>query len=163
MQREADGTYGVELSMPIGNFELTAMRPLELAGGRQAVLMADPAKLALVSPGGDMPTLVELHSYESETREAALGDSVVGDFNHDGVRDVAAVDMAKAAIEILTSAPEGGFVRALRFQVFQGKRFAEAPDVFGEPREVLVADVTGDGIDDVVLLVHDRLIVYPGQ
>ena len=30
-----------------------------------------------------------------------------------------------------------------------------------EPREVLVADVTDDGRPDLVLLVHDRLLVYP--
>jgi len=28
---------------------------------------------------------------------------------------------------------------------------------------VLAGDVTGDGIDDIVLVVHDRVIVYPGQ
>jgi hypothetical protein len=58
---------------------------------------------------------------------------------------------------------DGEFARATRFQVFEGKRFSERPDQYGEPREVLVGDVTGDGIDDVALIVHDRLIIYPGQ
>jgi hypothetical protein len=64
---------------------------------------------------------------------------------------------------VLTTLPDGDLVRATRFSVFQGKRFASTPETRGEPREVLAGDVTGDGIDDVVLLVHDRLIVYPGQ
>ena len=33
----------------------------------------------------------------------------------------------------------------------------------GEPREVVVGDVTGDGLSDVVLLVHDRVLVYPQE
>jgi hypothetical protein len=30
-----------------------------------------------------------------------------------------------------------------------------------EPREVVVADVTGDGKKDLLLLVHDRVLIYP--
>lgn len=149
--------------MPVGDFDLSAMLALPLGKtGRTAVLLADAKKLALLVPHAEAPTLVEQHSYESDTKDAWLGDAVIGDVNHDGVRDVAAVDMGKAAIEILTTPPGGGFVKAMRFQVFQGKRFAErlTPAV---SREVLIGEVTGDGIDDIVLLVHDRLIVYPGQ
>lgn len=163
-KRREDQAYGVAQSMPVGDFDLSAMLSLPLGeAGRTAVLLADAKKLALLVPNAEAATLVEQHSYESDTKDAWLGDAVIGDVNHDGVRDVAAVDMGKAAIEILTTPPGGGFVRAMRFQVFQGKRFAEAPDSRGEPREVLIGEVTGDGIDDIVLLVHDRLIVYPGQ
>jgi hypothetical protein len=42
------------------------------------------------------------------------------------------------------------------YRLFQG----------GEPREfqpsmAIVADLTGDGADDVVLLCHDRVLLYP--
>ena len=33
----------------------------------------------------------------------------------------------------------------------------------GEPRAVHVADLTGDGYDDLLLIAHDRLLLYPGQ
>jgi hypothetical protein len=32
-----------------------------------------------------------------------------------------------------------------------------------EPREALVADVTGDGKNDLIILVHDRILVYPQE
>lgn len=164
LRRGEDRTFGVDRSFPVGNYALSAMQTLRFGpDGRPALLLADARRLAVFSPGEVAPTLVEQRSYESDAKEAWLGDAVPCDVNHDGVRDVAAVDMRKAAVEILTTAPDGSFVRAVRFQVFQGKRFTDDPDDYGEPREVLAGDVTGDGIDDLVLLVHDRLIVYPGQ
>ena len=30
-----------------------------------------------------------------------------------------------------------------------------------EPRELEVADVTGDGKNDLVTIIHDRIIIYP--
>lgn len=163
-QRDADGAaYRVVHSMPVGSFDLSAM--LTLPVGRDsahAVLLADDKKLAVLMPHEQTATLVEQRSYSSDTKDAWLADSVVGDLNHDGVRDVVVVDMAKAALEVLTTTPTG-FAKALRFQVFQGKRFADAPETYGEPRNVLIADVTGDNVDDIVLTVHDRVIVYPGQ
>jgi hypothetical protein len=51
---------------------------------------------------------------------------------------------------------------ALRFPVFEGRLF-ESERGGREPREVLVADVTGDQRDDIALLVHDRVIIYPQE
>lgn len=163
-KRREDGTYAAAQSMVAGTYELTAMRTL-LAGAdhKPTVLLADPLKLAVLRPAEKASTFVSLHAYESETRDAWLADTICCDVNHDGVRDLVVVDMGKAALEVLTTLPGGDFHKVLRFQVFEGKRFANAPDSRGEPREVVAGDVTGDGIDDLVLIVHDRVLVYPGE
>lgn len=163
-ERRDDGMYALAASMPVGDFDVAALDALPLGEQGEAVLLlADSEKLALLFPGQAAPTLVEQHSYETDVKGAWLADSVVGDLNHDGIHDVVAVDVRRANLEILTTQPDGELVRALRFQVFQGKRFSDEPDRGGDPREVLIGDVTGDRIDDLVLLAHDRLIVYPGQ
>jgi hypothetical protein len=38
---------------------------------------------------------------------------------------------------------------------------SEAADRGLQPREGLIVDVTGDGRADLLLLCHDRLLVYP--
>lgn len=156
-------TPAVARSMRVGSFDLRAMRAVPLAaGGRTALLMADARKLAVLVPGEGAVTLVEKHSYETDLKDVNPSDAVLGDLNRDGVRDVVLIDTAKAYLEILTTLPDGDLAKVMHFQVFQGKRFSEELERGGEPREVLVGDVTGDGTDDIVLIVHDRLIVYPG-
>ncbi len=161
--RRDDGTYATARTMPAGDYALTAMRYLPMADGSPALLVADAEKLALFFPGRVAPTLVEKHSYETSIKRGWLADAEIGDLNHDGVRDIVAVDIRKANLEILTTMPDGELVRVMHFQVFQGKRFSDQPERGGNPREVLVGDVTGDGSDDIVLIAHDRLIVYPSQ
>lgn len=164
LKRREDNTYGVSRTMPAGSFELTLMSPFPVGGsGRTTLLMAHLQGVALLLPDENAPTLVEQASFETNMKDAWLADAVVGDVNHDGVRDVMVVDLRKANIEILTTLPDGDLVSATRFQVFQGKRFRDEPDSGGQPREVLCGDVTGDKIDDIVLIAHDRLIIYPGQ
>lgn len=161
-RRRADGAYTVAETVPVGGFDVTAMVALRL-GESTGLIVADARRLALYAPGQAASGLIELATYETQVKGARLADAVPGDFNHDGVRDVALVDVGKAFIEIVTTLPSGGYARATRFQVFQGKRFSEAPTGQREPREMLAGDVTGDGVDDLVVLTHDRVIVYPSQ
>jgi hypothetical protein len=132
-------------------------------GGCEAVVLADVEKLSVFPAVEQREGLVEQDAYESTVKDAWLADAAVGDVNGDGVRDVVAVETRKATLEILTIRADGTLVKATAFQVFQGKRFRDEPDRGGELREVLVGDVTGDRIDDIVLIVHDRLIIYPGE
>jgi hypothetical protein len=163
MQRRPDGAYDVAREIDVGAFDVSALTTMDCGDDGTGVLLADPQQLALLQPDEAPWTLVEVQSYETDIKDAALADSVVGDLNHDGIQDVIAVDRSRAHLEILTTLPGGALAQAMYFQVFQGKRFSAEPERSGEPREVLVGDVTGDQIDDIVLLVHDRLIVYPGQ
>lgn len=159
-----DRTYAVTQTLPVGAFDLRTMAAAPLAaGGAPALLMSDPKKLVLIVPHQRGETLMERFAYETIIRDGFLQDSTVGDVNGDGVRDVVAVEARKANLELLTTLPDGSLVKVLHWQVFQGKRFSEEPDRGGEPREVLLGDVNGDGRDDVVLIAHDRVIVYPGQ
>lgn len=163
LKRREDKTYAVSQSMPVGTLELTYMGAASFAENRPTLLMADAKSLLLLRPTEEVSTFIEKRAYETALKDAYLLDSVVGDLNHDGIRDVAVFDGRKANVELLTDGPAGDFIKALSFQVFQGKRFRDDPNARGEPREGATGDVTGDGADDLVLLVHDRVIVYPSE
>ena len=54
-------------------------------------------------------------------------------------------------------------VPANRWQVFEERTFRNRRSDLPEPREAVVADVTGDGKNDLIVLVHDRILVYPQE
>ena len=85
-----------------------------------------------------------------------------GDFNNDGVQDLVCLDGKKNLLEFVTFDPiNQKWKSSLHFEVFeknlhyQGKKGG-----LYEPREGLIADLNGDGIDDLAFLVHDRLLIY---
>jgi hypothetical protein len=54
-------------------------------------------------------------------------------------------------------------VPANRWQVFEERTFRSRRNDATEPREAVVADVTGDHKADLIVLVHDRILVYPQE
>lgn len=161
---QASGLYEVRQRIAMGAFQPVLLSALRLGpqAGRSLVLVNDD-QLALLRPDARVATFHEDQVYDTSLKDAWLQDCAVGDFNGDGVRDVALVDGRKANIEILTRLADGRLVSALHFRVFEGKRFTQQPNGGGEPHEIEAADLDHDGHDDIVILVHDRVIVYPGQ
>ena len=85
-----------------------------------------------------------------------------GDFNHDGKLDLLCIDGRRHFLEFLAfDEHKKQWKSVLHFKVFeetlhyQGKKGAAF-----EPREGYVLDLNGDGRDDIVFLVHDRLLCY---
>ena len=87
-----------------------------------------------------------------------LADLAVGDLDNDGHQDIAAVEGVRHALELITPR-DGALQRALGFKVFEESNLSEN-DSNGEPRELVCADLSGDGKDDLAVLCHDKLILY---
>ena len=93
-----------------------------------------------------------------------LLDMATGDLNGDGRSEVAVCETARQHLEIVAIGEEGELRPGTRFQVFEERRFRRARGENPyEPREVVVGDLTSDGLADLLLVVHDRLILYPQQ
>jgi len=154
----------------------TAWRELELApfqyrglkvadlndDGRQDLILAGPGRFAVIYAGQSEYKLQELASFESKLKDVFLMDLVAGDLNNDGIPDVAVFDARTHLIEILAYQREQAqLVHAIQFKVFESKSFQRSSDSGFQPREGGIADVTGDKLPDLLLLSHDRLLVYP--
>lgn len=104
--------------------------------------------------------LNDLSAYETQTREGYLMDVVSGDLNGDGAQDLVFLETSKKHIEVVTLNSENEMTLNVKWKVFEERSFRGLQSG-PEPREARVADVTGDGLNDLIILVHDRIILYP--
>ena len=105
--------------------------------------------------------MAELDGYETPIKDGYLNDIVSGDLDNDGRKDLVFLETARNYIAIVGIEPPHRLVPAIRWQVFEERTFRNRRSEMPEPREAVVVDVTGDGKNDLVVLVHDRILVHP--
>ncbi len=165
-----DKTYRVEKELDVGKWNAAVhlkMLFAPLTGNEaKSLLLFDSGKFALIAgPSGSDAArhLEESFNYETKIKEGIYGNLTAGDINHDGRTDIIMIEGRRNHIEIL--ALDAGLkpIPAMRFKIFEQKSYRDKgrskPSV--EPRELKVADVTNDGKDDLVTVIHDRIIIYP--
>jgi hypothetical protein len=112
---------------------------------------------------GDIWQLTELDGYETPIKDGHLGDVTSGDLNNDGRKDLVFLETARNYLDLVIFDSHHKLVPANRWQVFEERTFRSRRSDLPEPREAVVADVTGDGKNDLIVLVHDRILVYPQE
>jgi len=163
LARREDGTFEEKSSQPVGAFDLSLMTVAPLAGDKwPTVMLADGNRFSLFCPNKPPYRLVERSQFETKLKDSRFNDSVVGDLNHDGRPDIVVSDTAENFIHILTFDEHDQLTFALKFRVFETKQYQRGRGG-AEPRDMVIADVTGDGHDDLLLVCHDRLLLYPAQ
>jgi hypothetical protein len=171
LKADSDKTYRVDKQVDVGKWNSVAhlkMLFAPLTGGEaKSLLLFDSAKFALVTPpsaGNVAQHFEQQFSYETRIKDGTYGNLTAGDINSDGRTDIVMVDYKRNHIEILALDAGARPVPAMRFKVFEQKSYRSSRDrskAGAEPRELKVADVTGDGKNDLVTVIHDRIIIYP--
>ncbi|MHC4436488.1 MAG: FG-GAP repeat domain-containing protein [Planctomycetota bacterium] len=166
-----DKTYRVEKVLQVGSFSSAAhlkMLFAPLTGSDvESLLLFDSKKFALITPPSDKKfaqNLEQQFSYETKIKDGIYGNLAAGDINSDGWTDIIMVEYGRSHIEILALEADEKPVPAMRFKIFEEKSYRDSkprPKASAEPRELTVADVTGDGKNDLVTVIHDRIIIYP--
>ncbi|MEQ9406850.1 MAG: VCBS repeat-containing protein [Fuerstiella sp.] len=161
--QKTNGLYRPWKEVELGSLRFRSAHVADLNGdGREDLLLFGNQQFAVLYSGQVTSEVVEIATYESDREDAYAADVIAGDINGDGRVDLAVIDTSIDGVELLHVDADLELKAATHFRVFEEKRLVSESGSRGtEPREGLIVDVTGDGRDDLVLLCHDRLIVYP--
>jgi hypothetical protein len=148
--------------LPMSDF--TALKSVGLGSTTpNSVALLGVNAVGTVATSGNVWELSELDSYETPIKDGHLTDIVAGDLNNDGRKDLVFLETEKNYLDLVTFELPHKLVPATRWQVFEERTFRSRRNDAIEPREAVVADVTGDGKPDLIVLVHDRILVYPQE
>ncbi|MFO0907643.1 MAG: VCBS repeat-containing protein [Isosphaeraceae bacterium] len=157
---EKESVYRPAGALSVGAIDFQGMHVADLDGdGRDDLLIAGTDRFGVVLTGRTGQRLRTIASYETNRSDAHLADLIVGDLNADDHPDLALIDTEDHLVELVSYAGQAELVRSLSFKVFESKSFRGGGGG-SEPRDLAVGDVDGDGRADLVLIAHDRVLVY---
>ncbi len=64
-------------------------------------------------------------------------------------------------LDVLGISQSHTLLPALSFRVFESRLFSGGEPREFEPSQAIIKDVSGDGSNDLILMCHDRILLYP--
>jgi hypothetical protein len=163
-ERNTNGTWQVVRTIPLPVTEFSELQPVTFGATKEkAVAFMGLNTVAWLPLFGTVWELTELDGYETPIKDARLNDVVSGDLNQDGRKDLVFLETARNYLDIVILDEKGKLVPANRWPVFEERSFRNRRGDSMEPREALIDDFTGDGKNDLAIIVHDRILVYPQE
>ncbi len=163
-KRDSSGVWQAvkNVALPVSAFN--SLQAVALGGkSANAVSFIGMNSVAWLPLAGNTWELAELDGYETPIKDGFLHDVVAGDLNGDGRKDLVFLETAKHYVDLVIFDAMNHLIPANRWPVFEERSFRGSRADTAEPREAVVADVTGDGKNDLIILVHDRVLVYPQE
>ena len=160
-ERDAAGVWQVvkNIDLPVTTF--SSINSIALGGA--AVAFTGQNSVAWLPLAGEVWKLTRLDDYDTPIKDGFLNDVIAGDLTGGGRKQLIFMETQKNYLDLENFSAAGKLVPGDRWQVFEQHTFRGAQNALPEPRECAVADVTGDGKNDLIVLVHDRLLVYPQE
>jgi len=163
-ERDSAGVWQVvrNVDLPVADF--AGISSVKLGGTNvQSVAFLGQNAVAWLPLAGDQWQLKELDGYDTPIKDGYLNDVVAGDLNNDGRKELVFMETAKNYLDLVLFDKHHKLVPGDRWPVFEEHTFRNRENALPEPREALVTDVTGDKKKDLIVLVHDRILVYPQE
>lgn len=161
MAREFGGWRVVD-TMRVPGFSASSIYAGAFTGdSRPGLLAVGTDGFGVVRFAGERASLKAFAAFRSDAENRLEHELTAGDLNGDGFTDVVVLDAREQMAQILTFSATRKVFLATEFEVFQSRLFTRGEGREFEPSDAIIDDVTGDRADDLVLVVHNRVIVYP--
>ena len=158
----AEGGAWGKIHIPDANQTIFDLVQLKNPNRNQVVLL-DRTGINEILGGGTRLDLVSTGEYISPSEDCLLAFAKLVKLGSPARPMIALVDPSNRSIEIVGQ-DDGKLKGELVFEVFLTSDFADVGKNRGtEPHDIESGDLNGDGIGDLVLLAHDKLLVYLGE
>jgi len=158
----ASGRPEVDERLRVPGFSFRRLIPGSFGGdGRESVLGVTSTGVALIRRNGGERRLEEFAVYRPESEDRYEHDLEAGDLNGDGLTDIVVLDAGEAMCSILTFSEGRKLHPATEWSVFESNLFRGGQSREYEPSAAIVGELTGDSAVDLLLVVHDRVVVHP--
>ncbi|MBC8201088.1 MAG: VCBS repeat-containing protein [Planctomycetes bacterium] len=124
------------------------------------ILAVGNSGFAIIQLAGERIALDETQSWRTDNDRRVQHELAIGDVNSDGYSDMVALDAGEQMLELFTFTESGKMLYATGFKIFETRIFSGGESREWEPSQVIICDLTNDGKNDVVLLSHDRVLLY---
>jgi hypothetical protein len=162
--RRDDGGFQLRENIKLPKISLVALDTRDLDGdGRRDLVLFGDGQTAILFARDKQADFVEVTSFAIEKKDVGRPqDLTIGDLNEDGQADIVLTTAPRYNLVFLTSDTNGGSTslqRRCTFPIFEEKSYMRRSQTLG-PQQMIVKDVDHDGLEDLVLLIHDRILLY---
>jgi hypothetical protein len=164
LKKDNAGVYRSSRRLQADPMETTAALPVKLgSAGRPWLLALGRDRFWTAPLSGSRPGLTLTASYETDLKGCNYFHVSTADLNNDGQEEIIAFDTDSKLMEVLKPGGPAGanWQSLLHFVLFEENIHFRGRKGEDNVREVLTQDFTGDGRPDVLLLLHDRILLYP--
>ena len=145
----------------IGSIKFTGMKIIDINSDKKDDLVVfGENKILILKNNHPLSDLTPLSTYFPEENAKKQYSSVeVGELLPGRFQEIAIVDAVNHAVELFYLTKAGQLTPLVTFTIFEERQFQQG-DQGLQPKHVVIKDLNGDGLNDIFIVVHDKILIY---
>jgi len=158
-----NGKYSKSEEVKIGKFRLKSLAAEDVNhDGIEDILIIGKTKIGILY-GNIKPGMLKRDSHFEPEEKLNINYNflMAADLIKGDNLEVIALDSSKHLLEIFHITKKYQMESIIRIKIFEENHFSGSSKSGIEPRYILIDDVTGDQKNDIILVAHDNILIYP--